>query len=319
MQSSLGVADSQVLELHLLARNVILDVIRDIGIIGPNPLLRELVDQARGRAGLAATLAWLCLLGDVRQVALGEAISKEIETGLTALLGKEAIDTLTLFSFGGRSGLRLADVAQELKVPELQLQRTVIGLAAGGVVEDLQPFDGTGRIAVQPAALRESLVGNRYFGEFSVQLPETLLSSAVADSFTDVLLGAARRGAAVPDEFLWGRVVARGNRQLLQNYAALGLKQAQRAIQAYPGSLVDLSPTGLCVAPAIFLPLLFPKAVGDMRSTHATTDHPLRQIEDWVHGGVPGIDAMSRRRSLVDAAEGWLHSGGDPDTAMSYY
>lgn len=126
VQSSLGVADSQVLELPLLARNIILDVIRDIGIIGPNALLRELVDQARGRAGLAATLAWLCLLGDVRQVALGEAISREIETGLTALLGKEAIDTLTLFSFGGGRGLRLADVAQELKVPELQLQRTVI-------------------------------------------------------------------------------------------------------------------------------------------------------------------------------------------------
>ncbi len=54
---------SRVLELSLLARDDIVRVIKATGLAGPDELIREIVDQAEGRPGLAVTLAHLCLQG----------------------------------------------------------------------------------------------------------------------------------------------------------------------------------------------------------------------------------------------------------------
>jgi hypothetical protein len=45
-------------------------VVAGVGIQGPTRLVSEIVDQAEGRPGLAATLARLCLQGDIREVML---------------------------------------------------------------------------------------------------------------------------------------------------------------------------------------------------------------------------------------------------------
>jgi hypothetical protein len=316
VQGELLLSDAQTRVLQPLARDVVVQIIRDIGIIGPNPLIRELVDQSRGRAGLAATLAFLCLRGDSRRVGLGQVIADEVKTGLKELVGQDAIDALTMLSIGGGNGLPLSIVAQELHVPEVKLQQAVTDLAAGGVVEEVKFSNDAYRIAVQPEALRDALVGNHFFGKFSIALPEPLLAAAQPDSLTSVLLGAARRGAAVPDQLLWKRLQAAPTANLIGYYIALGPPQARRAIQAHPDMLSQLAPIGLRIAPDTFLPLLFGKAVGDERPTHAHPSHPLRQIEDWVHSGLPGTDAIQRRCALVDAAERWLNTGGDAETAI---
>lgn len=54
------------------------DSIKSTGIAGPVELIRKLVNQAEGRPGLAAALCHLCLKGDVCQIALGDALSRDI-------------------------------------------------------------------------------------------------------------------------------------------------------------------------------------------------------------------------------------------------
>ena len=65
-------------ELELLTRDQIVELIKSTGIAGPTELIRELVNQAEGRPGLAATLCHLCIKGDVRHIALGDALSGDV-------------------------------------------------------------------------------------------------------------------------------------------------------------------------------------------------------------------------------------------------
>jgi hypothetical protein len=316
VRSTLSLATADVLELRPLPRDVIVEIIRDAGLAGPTDLVRELVDQSRGRAGLAVTLAFLCLQGDTRQVGIGRVLAEQVETTFKTLVGNEAINALTLLSLGGSAGLALSDVAHEIGQAVVRVQQVVVHLAAGGVVEELTAYGGNRRIVVQPETLRDALVSDRFFGKYSLPLPDHLLGAAKPVAVTEVFLGAAHRGGAVPDEVLWGRLTEHGSLSLFKSYAALGERQAQRVLTERPELLADVAPIGLRVAPAAFLPKLFDASVGDKRDAGSALSHPLRQVEDWVHSGRPGIDALSRRRSLIDAVEIWLRSGGDANIAI---
>jgi hypothetical protein len=315
-QIALSLSTSEVLELRPLARDIIVEVIHDAGVAGPTELVRELVDQSRGRAGLAVTLAFLCLQGDTRLVGLGRVLAQHVKTTFTNLVGAEGIDALTMLSLGGRSGLALSDVANELGRPVVQIQRAVVQLSAGGVVEEIVGYGGDRRIAVQPGALRDALVSEHFFGKFALALPERIVRAAANDSVTEVLLGAAHRDGSVPDVLLWGRLADHGTPELFMSYAALGEQRAKRVVDERPDVVAHIAPAGLFAAPKLFLPRLLEVSVGDDRDTGSTASHPLRRIEDWVQGGRPGVDAMPRRRILIDAIEDWLRSGGDLDVAI---
>ncbi len=316
VRNILGLASSDVRELRPLARNTIVEVIHDAGLGGPTELVREIVDQARGRAGLAVTLAWLSLRGDVQHVSLGRVLVEQIETTFKVLVGAEALDVLAMLAIGGAGGVSLTDVAVVLHQPSPHAQRLILQLAAGGVVEEGTDYHGNRRIVVQPEALREALVSDRFFGKFALPVPEQLLTAARPGAVTEVLLGAAHRGAGVSDDLLWSRLLDHGTTELFKTYAALGSDQARRVITERPDMLVQVALIGLHRAPDEFLRALLSAAVGDARDTAPNPGHPLRQIQDWVQGGQPGDDAMERRRRLVDAVESWLREGGNPDTAV---
>jgi hypothetical protein len=316
VRSILSLASPDVLELRPLARDIIVEIIHDAGVAGPTELVRELVDQSRGRAGLAVTLTFLCLQGDTRLVGIGRVLAEQVETTFRTLVGVEAINALTMLSLGGSGGLALSDVADELKQPIVQVQQAVVHLAAGGVVEEVIEYGGNRRIVVQPEALREALVSDRFFGKYPIPLPNRLLQTARQAAVTEVFLGAAHRGGAVPDDLLWNRLAEHGTPSLFKSYTALGEPQAQRVLADRADLLADVAPTGLRVAPAAFLPRLLEASLDDNRDTGSATSHPLRQVEDWVHSGRPGGEALPRRRNLIDAVENWLLSGGDPDIAV---
>jgi hypothetical protein len=65
-------------------------------------------------------------------------------------------------------------------------------------------------------------------------------------------------------------------------------------------------------APEPTLPLLFEHAIGDERPLHAHTEHPLRQIEDWIQDTEPDdVRAVRRRELLVRMATTWVKAGRD--------
>ena len=66
-----GTAEPQVRKLELLTRDEILKVILQVGIQASNKILRELVDQAANKPGLAVTIATLWLQGLWQEVLKG--------------------------------------------------------------------------------------------------------------------------------------------------------------------------------------------------------------------------------------------------------
>jgi len=98
-------------ELEPLTRDQIVELIKSTGIAGPTELIRELVNQAEGRPGLAATLCHLCIKGDYRQIALGDALSRDIRITFEPLLGSEATAIVAAFSIGGDRGMPMETVA----------------------------------------------------------------------------------------------------------------------------------------------------------------------------------------------------------------
>src|ERR1043166_7464907 len=71
---------SLIRELSLLTRDEIVEVIHKAGFGGLVESIREIVNQAEGRAGLAVTLSHLCLSGAVRDVLYGNALSRSLLT-----------------------------------------------------------------------------------------------------------------------------------------------------------------------------------------------------------------------------------------------
>jgi len=82
VMQALAITEHKVREIELLSRDDIVAVIASAGITGSIELVRELVDQAEGKPGLAVTLAHLCLQGGVREVIVGDALSRYVNPSL---------------------------------------------------------------------------------------------------------------------------------------------------------------------------------------------------------------------------------------------
>jgi len=156
---SLQISTSSIHDLEPLTRDQIVKIIKSAGIGGPTELIRELVNQVEGRPGLAATLCHLCIKGDLRQIALVDALSRDIRTTFEPLLGSEATVIVAAFSLGGNKGMPMETVASQLTLSLIQVRETVVGLAAGGVLTDV----GQDRLSVRPPALRYALVRDVFF------------------------------------------------------------------------------------------------------------------------------------------------------------
>jgi hypothetical protein len=77
---TLNLTEKAVHRLDLLPRDDIVAVIKATGIHGPDELIREIVNQAQGRPGLAVTLAYLCLQGGVQELLSGDALNRSINS-----------------------------------------------------------------------------------------------------------------------------------------------------------------------------------------------------------------------------------------------
>jgi hypothetical protein len=135
--STMAITGNAVRQLGLLTRDQIVQVIHSCSIVGPTDLVRELVNQANGKAGLAVTLCHICLQGDIREFASGAALYRDIKTTFEPLVGHRAIDLLAALSIGGDLGMDKAVVARELEWSLTEVADTLTKLAAGGVLHDV--------------------------------------------------------------------------------------------------------------------------------------------------------------------------------------
>lgn len=307
--STMNISDSHVRDLKLLSRDQMVEVINKAGISGPVELVRNLVDQARGRPGLAVTLTFLCLNGDVQSVTLGDAICKNVIATFQPLIDGDAAILLASFAIGGESGMEMSSVADALTIPIAEIRKTITMLASGGVISEINNKS----LVVNPAQLRFALVRDVFFsGALSLD-PQYLIENSISyDDMLITLIGAKARGAIIPYDRLQKLLRKSNSTKVWEAFAWSGTDEAKIAFDTHPEMLISLSHPFLFRIPYTVLPHLLEAAIGDNRPLNSATNHPLRVIGDWVTAGIPGSgQVINRRKMLLQAIAKWIASGGD--------
>lgn len=309
LADSLNLSNSQIRELELLTRDEMVKVIESTGISGPNQLIFELVNQAEGRPGLAATLADLYLKGDVRTIVFGDAISNSLLKYLDKSIGQQATIILGAFAIGGNHGMAKQDVADQLRMPLIDLQVILTQLSTGGLVEDR----GYGRLAVRPPALRGILLKEVMFISTSMLNSNALVHQApwLSDAVS-TLIDSSRRGAIISTDYLHRLVEEANDPEVWREYAALGDRQTRWILSNHPDQVINVAGAALYHVPQVSLPMLFSQAINNNRSLSSYPEHPLRLVQAWIQSSEPRTNqAVDRRKLTLDVAQTWVAQGND--------
>ncbi|MFC1958353.1 hypothetical protein ACFLV6_00300 [Chloroflexota bacterium] len=305
---------SSIHELEPLTRDHIVELIKSTGIAGPTELIRELVNQAEGRPGLAATLCHLCLKGDLNQIAPGDALSRDIRITFEPLLGSEATAIVAAFSIGGDKGMPMGIVATQLGLTLIRVRQVVTGLAAGGVITDV----GQDGLSVRPPVLRFALLRDVFFsGETSLPYEGLIQQSTDMIETALTLIGSRSRGATIPPDLIKEIVIQVDSSKVWEAFSYIGQDECTWVIENHPDKLPIIKEAALYLVPQKAIPLLLTPAIIDTRQLHSYPDHPLRKIEDWVQSGKPGSgEAISRRETLLDSTLEWFAETSNTHIAL---
>lgn len=300
--------------LDLLTRAQIVDVVEDADIVGPPEMVQEIVTQAMGRPGLAATLTHLCIHGGVREVFLGNALSDSVRRYFKPRLGSKAVYVLAAFSVGGDVGMAMQTVSDELQLKLIETREIAVELAAGGIIWETEG----NKLSVHPPALRHALVRDVfYMGPLSLPIQSFIDKSSDLAQTAHTLLGACARGAKIPTVFLKNLLKRVNKVDVLEHYAWRGAEETVWVLENYPELTVTIANPALEHVPEIIVTRLLEAAVGDNRRLHSTPEHPLRLIDDWVKSAMPGEGkAVKRRKCLIDIACSWLEKEKDAETGL---
>lgn len=312
----LQIENNSIHQLDLLTREQIVTVINNAGLIGPDQLLKEIVDQSNGQPGLAITLVQVCYSSGTKEIFLGDAISHSIQNYFSPTLGKESISILAAFSFGGNTGMQKNIVSEVLGISPIELRKIVSQLAVGGVIWSVdQDY-----LAVYPIALRYALVKDEFFSDFGLSkeiFSAFLEKSPSLPESISVFIGAKGSGAKVDEQFLRQRLVDLDNIKLWEQYSALGKEETNWVFENFPEKASALAFLGLYYIPEKAIPLLLSSAINDNRPLNSATDHPLRVIQDWIQSSEPGTEAAIRCRTiLLDGIVKWFECGGKQEVGL---
>ena len=312
LRSSLQIGSPSTLTLDRIDADTMIEIIKSVGIYGPNQLLYAIRSQSAGRPGLAATLAQLCIVSGVATVTSGEGLVDSITPVLDQILGFDSKRVLAPFALGGNSGARQEDVAKHLGMSLLDISSELAKLGAAGIVR----VRGDSLIAVEPPPMRWVLVRRVFFGD-SGSLPIEPFLSAVGNrsDFLETLIGARSRGADVPNlEQLLEEV---NSTRLWAIYASVGPETTRYALRGHPEMIGDLAEPALLHLPEQAIPMLLSRMARE-HQTSDSWDYLLRPLEQWIRTGMSygWNEALNRRQTLVRCIEAWCRRQS-PDTAVS--
>lgn len=308
LTQSLNLPATQVHSLEQLTRDEIVEVIHGAGVVGPKGLIKEIVDQAEGRPGLAVTLTLLCLQGGVRDVVFGDFLSNFILDFAKRFVDEKSRYILAILSLAGDQGLTIEKLSQISDIPILDVHRMVNQLSASGVI--LQVWGN--QLTVRPPTLRFALIRNTFFAEVGLPIKPILDQLPNHYEAAHSLMGARRRGASVPDVLLRTLVSELGMPNIWEDYASLGRNEAEWAFEQLADFLQPIAAPGLENAPELYLPALLNSCVKDKRPLNSNPDHFLRLIEDWVKSPDPERSVgLENRQTLLKVVEEWLINGGN--------
>jgi len=292
--------------LNLLTLDQLVDVVKavTVGWTFSSGLIQEIVEQSVGRPGLTVALTDLCLKeGGIQDIELGNALARWVtNTLLPTTNSEDAGSVLAGFAVGGDAGMSLDVVAKILVLSPFKVQ-SIISNLVGGLI-----FDNTPNLAVYPPALRQSLVRDYFFrGAVSISIEELINVAPSLYEVATTLLGARRRGANIPQDFLLEILEKVNSVNLWENFAYLGEQEANWVLSNKHQLLIVVARPVLINSPENGIPLLLSAAIGDERELHSSTDHPVRIIQDWVFEADAGKgQAVQRRKILLASIIEWM-------------
>lgn len=310
--------DAKRIDVEELERDRIVEVIEAAGVAGPEKLQSLIADQARGRAGLAVTLARACLSGSGEEVVRGERLLSDLAAWCGRTLGYESHQVLGVLALAGDAGATLEQVSTILGLGLPQTSNFVRGLAAGGIIDDAKRPLSLGEIfvaskdrpprpqwlCVQPETLRYALVADVFYGSPGSLDAVGAVKHLEPPSITAIpLIGAAHRGANVDRGWLSG-LVDWADEGAAVEYACLGPDELRMALDRAPVHRTRIVEAGYAagVDPELALRVLLEQAAD------AGSAAPLRIVGNYL---ASPRERMEARRLAVRVADAWLRDGGD--------
>ena len=321
VRSALLIGRAGVLDLGRLDANTVVEVIKSSGLKGPDRLLYVIRKQAAGRPGLAATLAHLCITGNVEDVVNGESLLQELHRGFRRMMGDDVLYHLAPFALGGDAGVKHDAVSRSLGVSPLDLRHVLAKIGAAGVVSQREDR----AIAIEPEPLRWNIIKRVFFDDPLAPDIDPFLS--VVENRRDALktlIGVRYRGAAIPE--LEGWLEIENSSDLWSAYASLGAPEARSVLRRYPGIILDIAQSALTSAPETAIPMLLDRVSDNDVAQHDRTldrlsqmspDSAVEELETWAKAiSRGGEHVLERRLAIVRATMSWWKRGGSGHSAI---
>lgn len=291
----------QVLRVNPLARRVVETIVRQVEPrFTDDVLVGEILDQSGGRVGLAVNLARWVQRGELKELLNGRLLLRQIRTGL--LQPERTLEALAPFALGGGLGMKFQSAAAALGISETDLRRAVRPVSGTGVLQEFEESGPhVGSLTVKPGALRAALVERSYFsGSLSLSVEEALPHVQDPATCTHTLISVLERGGAVPHPLIRARLEKLHGSRLMaglwSDYVRTGEPAARWVLENHPGMTTSVGRAALRVVPELALDRLLKAPADDGPYDR----DPWRIIGNWARAGLPGRDALQRRRLLVE-------------------
>lgn len=312
--ADLQLTTGDTLELGQIDADTMVEIIKSIGITGPDELVREIREQAGGRPGLAVTLAHLCVEGDVRQVVTGESVFDSLASDLNRMLDyPDASRFLATFAIGGNAGVRPNVVANYLRESTIKVSGALARLAAAGIVRQRHNH----AVSIEPAQMRWALVRRAFFGGVgSLEYAPLLENVENPEDALDTLIHARACGAAVPE--LEEHLERLASPRLWSLYASLGAPEAHKMVHDHPELIEETAHATLTFIPETVIPMLLDREhEAKAPSDSALQEGPMNKLEIWAKGVSPATEnVLYRRTTLIRAADRWWQQNHDSQVAL---
>lgn len=309
--SALPVAQQR--ELRLLPRHQILEIFQQAGVQGSDDLLRELVDQAANKPGLAATIADLWKQGAWQEILQGKTLHRDVLASFGAV-GEDVEDLLAAVGLGGDRGMGLEEVGRFLGVARPEVRRKASALAAGGVLRE----ENEGALSVWPRQLRTSLLRTVFFPDSGPRPEYRSLIKNLEQDFSRAVQEIAKvhlAGARVPelrDLVLQAGCGDESTKAAWRSLAWSGRDESRWVLEHYPGDLLDIAPALLEEIADEVIPRLLERAAEESRA-RTRESRAMSSLSSWIQATHPSLaeEAIDRRWQMARAAKHFLQAGRD--------
>lgn len=308
-------AESRILKLGLLTRNQILEIFHEFDVRPQDEILRDLVTQAANKPGLAVTIALLWKQGEWQKILDGTVLSRTLLTLFKGLTGARTSDVLAAFSLGGSRGMSLGAVSGFLGLPVVDVKGIAAGLAAGGVLSEV---DGE-NLVVGPEILRSALLREVFFSGSALghDYRKLLPLAPSLEKAVEEIVRTRVYGGMLPPDALHNLVLRSGSRWAWKVLALAGEEDARWVVMHYPGDLLDVAAELLQRVPDIAVPKILAQAAEMAGAGELRPDRPMSLLSSWARDVRLSLDgAIRRRRMLARASRDFLLAGGNRGTGV---